>query len=408
LACIGETTAGPTPFPFQPASSINRAAAMSFDGFLKMQPALELPSVMTLLPPEVFVTRPALWLRTLSRYRADISVAPNFAYALCLEKIRDEELEGVDLSAWQLALCGAESVSPSVLVAFRDRFARWGFPAEALTPVYGLSEAALAVTFGDLDKPFAAERWGRASLARGQAELAAPEEDAVTLASVGRPLPGFGVRILGQEDALLPPGKVGRLSVRGPSLMEGYFGCAQATAAVLCDGWLDTGDLGFLDQNGELYLTGRAKDVLILRGRNHDPAEVEHVASSVEGARHGCAVAVSRRQDEAATEALLVFVEHARQASREQITALSIRVAAAVLVATGLATERVVVLAPGSLPRTSSGKLRRGAALARYEAGELSPPGAVNMLTLGAAMVRSARAFRRAARVRGAHEGEAS
>lgn len=363
-------------------------------------PALELPSVMTLLPPEVFVTRPALWLRTLSRYRADISVAPNFAYALCMEKIRDEDLDGVDLSSWRLALCGAEPVSPAVLEAFRRRFARWGFPAEALTPVYGLSEAALAVTFGALGEPFAAVRWARAALTQGRAEAAAPEDDAVTLASVGKPLPGFDIRILAANGTTLPAHRVGRLSVRGPSLMDGYFGRADATAAVLEDGWLDTGDLGFVDQHGELYLTGRAKDVLILRGRNHDPAEVEQVASGVAGARPGCAVAVSTRRDEAATEALIVLVEHARRVRPDQVAALSGRVAEAVLAATGLSAERVAVLAPGSLPRTSSGKLRRGDALARYEAGELAPPAAVNLLTVGTAMVRSARAFRRAARAR--------
>ncbi len=363
-------------------------------------PALELPSVMTLLPPEAFVARPALWLRTLSRYRADISVAPNFAYALCLEKIRDEDLEGVDLAAWRLALCGAEPVSPAVLERFRERFARWGFPPEALTPVYGLSEASLAVTFGDLGKPFAATRWARGPLTQGRAEAAAPEDDAVTLASVGKPLPGFGIRILGPDGAPLPPQRVGRLSVRGPSLMDGYFERADATAAVLQDGWLDTGDLGFIDQHGELYLTGRAKDVLILRGRNHDPAEVEHAASAVPGVRAGCAVAVSTRDDRAATETLVVMVEHDRQARPEQIGSLSDHVAKAVLAATGLAIGTVVILAPGTLPRTSSGKLRRGDALNRYQGGTLTPPGAVNALTVGAAMVRSARAFRRATRAK--------
>ena len=128
--------------------------------------ALELPTDLTLIPPEAFVARPAIWLRTLSRYRATVSPAPNFAYGLCVAKIRDDELAGVDLSSWRVALNGAEAVAPSVLRAFRDRFARWGFPAEALTPVYGLSEAALAVTFSDLGRPFVTGRFDRDALAR--------------------------------------------------------------------------------------------------------------------------------------------------------------------------------------------------------------------------------------------------
>ncbi len=136
-------------------------------------PALERPSVLTLLPPEAFVARPALWLRALGRHRGTISPAPNFAYALATERIRDEEMEGIDLSPWRFALCGAETVVPDVLRAFAARFARWGFRPEALKPVYGLSEAALAVTFADLERPFLAVHFDRAALVeRGEAVAA--------------------------------------------------------------------------------------------------------------------------------------------------------------------------------------------------------------------------------------------
>ena len=154
------------------------------------------PGTLTLLGPEVFVARPALWLRALSRYRATISVAPNFAYGLCTAKVRDEDLAGVDLSAWRVALNGAEAVAPSVLRAFCERFAHWGFRREALTPVYGLSEAALAVTFSGLFEPFTARSFERAGLGEG---VAREEASGRELVSVGRPLPGFALRIANQS-----------------------------------------------------------------------------------------------------------------------------------------------------------------------------------------------------------------
>ncbi|HEY4574360.1 MAG TPA: AMP-binding protein, partial [Thermoanaerobaculia bacterium] len=138
-------------------------------------PALLRDATLTLLGPELFVARPALWLRALSRYRGTISPAPSFAYSLCVTRVSDQEMEGVDLSSWRIALNGAEPVAPSVIRAFRDRFARWGFRPEALTPVYGLSEAALAVTFSDLGRPFRGRRFDREALAKDRAALETPD-----------------------------------------------------------------------------------------------------------------------------------------------------------------------------------------------------------------------------------------
>jgi acyl-CoA synthetase (AMP-forming)/AMP-acid ligase II len=218
-------------------------------------PALARDATLTLLGPELFVARPALWLRALSRYRGTISPAPNFAYSLCVTRVSDAEMEGADLSGWRTALNGAESVAPSVLRAFCDRFARWGFRPEALTPVYGLSEAALAVTFSDLDRPFRGRRFDREGLSRDRAAREAP--DGREIVSVGRAVPGFRLRIVDEMGRELPEGRVGRVWAQGPSLMDGYLGDPEATARALRDGWLDTGDLGFL-REGELYLTGRA------------------------------------------------------------------------------------------------------------------------------------------------------
>ena len=358
-------------------------------------PALERPAVLTLVPPERFVARPALWLRAIARHRATVSVAPNFAYALAAERIRDEELAGCDLSSWRVALCGAETVAAETLRRFAERFAPFGFRAEALTPVYGLSEAALAVTFGALDRPFTARRFARRELA--EEGRAVPAEDGAELVSVGRPLAGFALEVRGEDGSPLGEGQIGRILVSGPSLFAGYLGRPEETARAQAGGWLDTGDLGFL-AGGELYLTGRAKDVLILRGRNHAPGEVETAVESVEGVRRGCAVAVSHRPEGAPTDRLLVFVEYRRGAGPATRAALAGRCREAILAATGLAVDEVHPLAPGTLPRTSSGKLRRGETLARHLARRLAPPAGAGPLRLGWAWWRGERARARARR----------
>ncbi|MBP7589539.1 MAG: AMP-binding protein, partial [Thermoanaerobaculia bacterium] len=286
-------------------------------------PALERPSVLTLVPPEAFVARPALWLRALGRHRGTISPAPNFAYALATERIRDEEMAGIDLSAWRFALCGAETVVPEVLRAFAARFAPWGFRAEALKPVYGLSEAALAVTFAALDRPYTSRVFDREALGERGEAVTVPmqpgaartasdkgEMGAVTalrpqleIVSVGRPLAGFRLELRDEQGFVVGENQVGRLFVAGPSLMRGYLDQPAATAAALRDGWLDTGDLGFLHQ-GELYLTGRAKEILLVRGRNYAPADLELAVSELPDVRRGCVAAASHLPPGRETEAV--------------------------------------------------------------------------------------------------------
>jgi fatty-acyl-CoA synthase len=358
-------------------------------------PALSRQAELTLIGPELFVARPALWLRAISRYRATISPAPNFAYGLCVHRIADAEMEGVDLSSWQTALNGAEAVAPAVLRAFVDRFSRWGFRPEALSPVYGLSEAALAVTFSGLAEPFRSRRFDRDGLSRGAAREAA---DGREIVSVGRPVPGFRLRILDDAGRELAAGRVGRVWIAGPSLMEGYLDDPEATARALRDGWLDTGDLGFLHggpEGEELFLTGRAKDVVILRGRNYAPDEIERAVDGLPGVRTGCAIAASWLPENAEGEVLALFVETSRGASEDELAALPERCREAVIAATGLSIDRVEVLAPGTLPRTSSGKLRRQEALRLYLASMLRPPDPVTPLRMAKAMARSGLAYGR-------------
>jgi fatty-acyl-CoA synthase len=340
-------------------------------------PALEHPGTLTLIPPELFVARPAVWLRTISRYRATISPAPNFAYGLCVDKVRDDQLDAVDLSCWRVALNGAEPVAPRVLRAFAERFSRWGFRREAMTPVYGLSEAALAVTFSELGSGFETRRFDRDGLAL--AGRAVESADGVEMVALGRPLPGFELRVSGEDGGSVEDGEVGRIHVRGPSLMDGYLDQPAATASALRDGWLDTGDLGFV----------------IMRGRNHSPHEVEDAVAAVDGVRAGCAVAASWLPEGDVGERLLLLVEAGRGVPRDEFARIASDCSAAVRASAGLDPDRVEVLEPGTLPRTSSGKLRRHEALQRWLEGELDPPDSVTPLRLAGSMARSSLALAR-------------
>lgn len=351
--------------------------------------ALSNASDQILIPPELFVTRPATWLRAVSRWRGTTSPAPNFAYGLCTDRIRDAEIAGVDLTSWRVALNGAEPVTPGVLQRFVERFAPFGFRPEALTPVYGLAEASLAVTFSSLRRPFQSVHFDRDALVRDG--VARRSDGGLSLVSVGPPLPGFGVRIAGDDGRELGERRLGRVWVRGPSLMQGYHALPEATQAALRDGWLDTGDTGFL-ADGELFLFGRAKDVIVLRGRNHAPQDIEHAIDDLAGVRTGCSAAVGVVGD--GGEELVVFVER-RSDDAVGDAALADRVARRITERTSLVAARVLVLDPGTLPRTSSGKIRRAETRRLLEAGRLDAPRPVNVVRVFGEMLRSQVAFAR-------------
>jgi fatty-acyl-CoA synthase len=349
--------------------------------------ALYYPGSMVLIPPEVFLARPALWLRALSRHKGFISPAPNFAYGLCLKRVKDAELAGVDLSGWKHALNGAEPVSLDTLRRFVERFERFGFSPGALRPVYGLSEASLAVTFPPGGRgPHSLNVDGSVLAREGRVQ-----EGSRALVSVGSPMAGMEVEIRDELSHELPERRVGRVFARGPSLMREYFGDAAATAKALSpEGWLDTGDLGFM-ADGELYLTGRAKDLVIIRGANHAPQAFEECLQAVDGVRVGCAVALGFTPEGSEDEALLLLAE--RTGPQAEDTAVEERMRAAVLEATGIRPHTVRMLDPGTLPRTSSGKLRRSEALRRYLSNELTPPKKVGPVGLAVEMAKSALAF---------------
>jgi acyl-CoA synthetase (AMP-forming)/AMP-acid ligase II len=353
--------------------------------------AMSYPGPLVLVPPEHFLARPALWLRAIARHRGTLSAAPSFAYAYAADRVRDEDLQGLSLASWRLALDGAEPVSAEAMRRFAARFRPFGLDPAALLPVYGLSEAALAVTFAPRGGPLEGRRVDAARLARDGLVVPGGRE----VVSVGAPLPGVEVAVRGERGEDLPEGRLGRIHVRGPSLMEGYLGNPDATARALAGGWLDTGDLGFV-LGGQLHVHGRAKDVVVVRGANHAPEEFEAALSGVPGLRPGCAVAVGTSTG-GGGEGVVLLAERPH-GDGEPDAALAERVRRAVLERTGIEPGAVRILAAGTLPRTSSGKLRRGEALRRLEAGTLAPPRRVTALGLAIDLARGALASVRARR----------
>jgi 1-acyl-sn-glycerol-3-phosphate acyltransferase len=350
--------------------------------------------------PLAFLARPERWLWAIHERQATMSAAPNFAYELCVRRIPDRALEGLDLSSWRCALNGAEPVSPDTMDRFARRFAPYGFRREAFMPVYGLAESAVGLCFPPPG------RGPRVTLAArepfsgdGRVEAPAPgEKEPLRFVSVGTALPGHEVRILDDDGAELPSGRVGRLVFRGPSSMAGYYRNAEATAEVAVgDGWLDSGDLAFV-ADGEVHVAGRRKDLIIKGGRNLVPQEVEEAAASVEGIRKGCVAAFGVAQAALGTEALVVVAE-----TRETDGPARERLAAAVVErvggVTGVPPDDVRLVAPGVVAKTPSGKVRRAATRDLYLRGALGAerglsPGARSRLFAAVAVNEARRRLR--------------
>jgi acyl-CoA synthetase (AMP-forming)/AMP-acid ligase II len=327
--------------------------------------AFYIPGTLVLLPPELFVAMPAMWLRAISRHRGTLSAAPNFAFGLCLKRIRDDELDGVDLSSWGLCLNGAEAITAEVQRRFAERFSKWGFRESALTPAYGMAEASLALTFKPGGTSFRTLSVDTEKLALDGVVEPGNNE----IVSVGKPLAGVEIEIRDDEVAALPLGRVGHVWVRGPSVMAGYFGRQDLTDEAKKDGWLKTGDLGFIHSD-ELYLCGRHKDIIIVRGANHAPEEFESQLEVLDGVRTGCAVAIGYIPEGEDGEALAMLVETTDEATET----LGDEVADLIEERTGIRPAHVELLAPGTLPRTSSGKLRRRDARTQWLGGALKAP----------------------------------
>jgi fatty-acyl-CoA synthase len=319
---------------------------------------------VALMPPAGFVLRPARWLWVMHVMRGSLAFAPNFAFRLCIRRLPedDPELVGLDLSSWRIAFNAAEFVHAQTARTFSARFARCGLPKHAMTPAYGMAEMVVGVSTHERGTPLRVDVISRAAL--GQEGRARKTEygssDALELVSVGRVFGGHVLEIHDDQGQPLAERCQGEIVLRGPSLFDGYFRDAAATAEVMHSGWLRTGDLGYLS-GGELYITGRSKDLIIRGGENHHPHLLEDAACTVPGVRAGRVAAVGLMNPSAGTEEVALLVEtietnpEARRRIQHEIEKTVHRIS-------GLRPDHVVLVGPNKVPVTTSGKIRRGSA----------------------------------------------
>lgn len=339
---------------------------MGLVGFL-MAP---LASQMTvdLLPTGAFVRRPLMWLDLISKNKATVSYSPSFGYDLCARR-GDGTREGLDLSAWRIAGCGGDMVRPGPLLAFAERYEAAGFRKTAFVPSYGMAEATLALTMAPLDTGLVFDTVDVDRMERDGVVVEASGARSRPFVRCGHVLPEHELEVRDETGKPVPERKVGRIFVRGPSLMQGYFGQPELSAQVLgAGGWLDTGDLGYLT-DGQIVPTGRAKDLILLNGRNVWPQDLEWSAESeIERLRSGDVAAFSI--DEDAGEQLVVLVQ--TRSSDAEVRKSLVEDVAALLRARHGVEAKVELVGAHALPQTSSGKLSRSKARALYLSGALT------------------------------------
>ena len=326
---------------------------------------------LVVMPPTDFLARPESWLRAIQRYRGTISAGPNFAYEICAARLDPERLSGLDLSSWRIAFNGSEPVSPDTVTRFAERFAPYGFDPSAHMPVYGLAETAVGLAFPPLHRGPLIDRVDRRELGEGGRAVPAPadDRDALRLVACGQPIPGHEVRVVDPSGRELPERQEGRVEFRGPSATSGYFRNPEATRALFRGDWLDTGDLGYIAA-GELYLTGRAKDVIIRGGQHIHPAEAEAAIGAIPGVRKGCVTVFGVADPASGTEKVVVLAEtrESDPAKKERLRRTITEAVAALL---GAAPDDVVLAPPHTVLKTSSGKLRRSACRELYRRGTI-------------------------------------
>lgn len=324
---------------------------------------------LVLMSPLAFLARPERWLWTLQQQRGTVSAAPNFAYEICAVRIDEAALTGLDLSRWRLAFNGAEPVAAGTLERFRDRFAPYGLAATAITPVYGLAENAVGLTFPPAGRGMRVDHIDRAAFtAEGMAHpVDIDRTRAQQVVGCGMVLPDHELRVVDDAGQALPERRVGRVQFRGPSATRGYFRHNDTT---LFDGdWLNTGDLGYL-ADGELFLTGRAKDIIIRGGHNLYPQELEEAVGCIPGIRRGN-VAVFAASDPRSGSERLVVVAETRATETTERANLSAQISHLAIDLLGQPADDIVLAPPQTVLKTSSGKIRRSACREHYEASTL-------------------------------------
>jgi 1-acyl-sn-glycerol-3-phosphate acyltransferase len=326
---------------------------------------------LVLMSPLAFLSRPSRWLAAVHAHSGTVSAAPNFAFDLCVQKIPDEDIRGLDLGSWRLAMNGSEAVSPDTIDRFIRRFTPFGFKASALCPVYGLAEASVALTMSPMDRLARVDALVREPFERTREvrPTDATDPHALRFVSCGRPLPEHQIRVVDGSGQPLGERVEGHVQFRGPSVTSGYFRNPDATRAVMHDGWMDSGDLGY-QADGELFITGRVKDIIIQAGRNICAQEVEEAAGAAAGVRKGCIAAFGIHDPALGTERLVVVAE-TRERDRARWDMLRSGVQERVTAAIGVPPDIVVIVRPGAVLKTPSGKIRRSAIRDAYVQGTL-------------------------------------
>jgi fatty-acyl-CoA synthase len=334
---------------------------------------------LILLTPFAFLNHPERWLWAIHHHRGTLIGAPNFAYELCVRKIDPVLIEGLDLSSLRMAANGAEKIYPRTLEQFAKKFAPYGFNRNALLPVYGLAESTVGLAIPPIGREFLVDEVDRKKFEEDRQAIQTEEKNrnrnkaknknTLSFVSCGVPIEGHEIRIVDDENHELPERHVGNLQFRGPSSMQGYYNNPRATQAVYHAGWLDSGDLAY-QANGEVYITGRRKDLIIKAGRNIYPAEIEELVGNILGVRQGCVVAFGASDDKRGTEQLIVVAEtrEKNKAKREEISA---NINETIATALDILPDYIALTAPHTIPKTSSGKLQRAACKALYLEGRL-------------------------------------
>ena len=324
------------------------------------------------LRTEHFARRPLAWLDLISRNKGTtLSYSPTFGYDICARRISSQSnvAERFDLSRWRLAGNGADMIRPDVMQNFVNAFAPAGFQASAFTPSYGLAEATLAVTVMPPGEGIRIELVEEERLSGSKRDLSRPARYRA-IVNCGKPLPDMDVEIRDEKGRVRKDHQIGKVWCRGPSVMHSYFRNPEATAECLVDGWLDTGDMGYLNEGGYLFIVGRAKDMIIINGKNHWPQDIEWAVEQLPGFNHGD-IAAFAVETENGEEAPAVLV-HCRVSDPEARVALRDQIRDKVRSITGMNCV-VELVPPRTLPRTSSGKLSRAKAKKLYLTGEIEP-----------------------------------
>lgn len=326
---------------------------------------------LILMSPLAFLIRPARWLWVIHKHRGTLTAAPNFAYELCLNKVTESDIEGLDLSSLRMVFNGAEPVIPNTVRRFGERFAPYGLRPETMTPVYGLAETAVGLAFPPLHRGPRIDQIEREIfITRGKAvPVSDMAQEPLEFVACGQPLPGYQIRIVDASGRELPEREQGRLEFQGPSATSGYLRNPEATRRLFDGVWLDSGDLAYVAE-GDVYLTGRVKDIIIRGGRNIYPHELEEAVGDIPGIRKGCVAAFGSPDPTSGTERLIVVAE-TREREAVALEALQAQILGVTTDMLGMPPDEVVMATPHAVLKTSSGKIRRAAVRELFEAGRI-------------------------------------